>query len=92
MKCTVANDGLTGISMMKKKSFDVVLLDIAMPDFTGMDVLKELKEEDMIKNQKIIVLTATVINEEKIKKLKRMGVFAIEKKPAKVQSLIEVMT
>ena len=91
IKCTTVNDGLTGISMIKKKSFDVILLDLAMPYFTGYDVLKELKKEDMVKDQKIIVLTATTINKNKIKKLKQMGVFSVEKKPTKIQSLMELM-
>jgi len=36
---------------------DIVLLDIIMPQMDGFDFLKKIKEENLLKNSKIIVLT-----------------------------------
>jgi len=78
--------------MIKKGSFDVVLLDIAMPDFTGYDIINELEKENIIKDQKIIVLTATSLNDDDIRKLKKSGIHSIQSKPIDVNTLVEVMS
>lgn len=83
---------MLGLAWIKRKYFDAILLDLAMPEFTGYDVLKELVKENKIKELKIIILTASMLNENKIKELKKMGVYSVEKKPAKVQSLIEILS
>ncbi len=90
--CKVANDGRNGLEMIKKGSFDVVLLDLAMPDFTGYDIIDELEKENKIKDQKIIVLTATLADEESIRKLKKSGIHSIQRKPMDLSTLIEVMS
>ena len=58
-KCTVANDGKEGLSIIKENRHDVVLLDLAMPEFDGYSVIKDLEENNLIKDQKIIVFTAS---------------------------------
>jgi DNA-binding response OmpR family regulator len=32
----VITDGSTGLDMIRNKQFDLILLDVAMPDFTGL--------------------------------------------------------
>jgi len=43
--CTtrVAEDGKTALDVMEQDPFDVVLLDLSMPDIDGMDILKTIK-------------------------------------------------
>ena len=50
-----AESGIQAINMMRKNHFDLGLLDIALPDKHGMDVLKQLKSEQP--DIKIIVLS-----------------------------------
>ena len=38
-----ATDGKTGLLMARKGSPDVILLDVCMPDMSGLDVLRTLK-------------------------------------------------
>lgn len=40
-----AADGVTAIQLARKQTFDIVLLDIAMPHKDGLDVLKQLRHE-----------------------------------------------
>ena len=90
--CKVANDGRNGLEMIKTGSFDVVLLDLAMPDFTGYDIIDELEKENILKDQKIIVLTATLFDEDSINELKKRGVHSVQNKPMEISTLIEVMS
>ena len=56
--CIATNDGKEGLSLCFNNKFDAIILDLAMPEFTGKDFLDSLIENGKIKNQKIIVLTA----------------------------------
>ncbi|MEW6607581.1 MAG: response regulator [bacterium] len=40
---TIAHSGASALTQMKKKSFNLVLLDIKLPDMSGLEVLKEIK-------------------------------------------------
>jgi len=43
------NNGKDGINLIKQNKYDLILLDLAMPKFTGLDVLNELEKENLIK-------------------------------------------
>jgi len=77
--------------MIKKESFDIILLDLAMPDFTGYDIIDELETEKILKDQKIIILTATSLDDEAIHKLKKRGIHSVQNKPMDLSTLTEVM-
>ncbi len=55
--CTVLNDGTDGLEQILEQKHDIVLLDLAIPDFSGYDIIESLEKKDMIKDVKIIVLT-----------------------------------
>ena len=40
-----AFDGITGLKMAERNKFDVVILDIIMPEMNGLEVCKKLKEQ-----------------------------------------------
>lgn len=54
-----ASDGRGAIDTIKKNDIDVALLDIRLPDINGMDVLKEIKEN----NEDIDVIIITAVRE-----------------------------
>ncbi|KUO60196.1 hypothetical protein APF79_00870 [bacterium BRH_c32] len=65
-KVTTAINGKEGIEQIKKGNFTAVLLDIKMPDMTGLDVLNSLNSQ-MIKYPPIIIVSdsgeiETVVN------------------------------
>ena len=43
--------------MLKSETFDVVLLDMVMPQMTGIDLLREIKGMDNQQSTKCIVLS-----------------------------------
>ena len=53
----VATDGSTGIKIAKEQKPDVILLDIIMPRYNGLDVLKDIKADEEIKNIPVFLLT-----------------------------------
>jgi len=87
----VTNDGKNGLALMQREKFDAVLLDLAMPSFSGYDVIDELVKDNLIKNQKIVVLTATSITQEQIDHLKKQGIQSVLRKPIQADTLLEAL-
>jgi CheY-like chemotaxis protein len=81
----IANDGREGLQMIKERDdFDLILLDIAMPEFTGLDIVHELKKDNLLSSKKIVFFTASSINEEE---LLSQGVKGIIRKPISIDEL-----
>ncbi|MGL5718370.1 MAG: response regulator transcription factor [Paraclostridium sp.] len=59
-----ANDGLEGIQFFKKEEFDLVILDIMMPNLDGYSVCKMIRQNS---NVPIIFLTALNQESEQVK-------------------------
>lgn len=55
---TTASDGEKALEWVRKKSFDLVLLDILMPGIDGYDVLQQLKSDEAMRNIPVVMLTA----------------------------------
>ena len=52
-----ATDGQTGIKLAKEQKPDIILLDIIMPKYNGLDVLKDIKADSELKNIPVFLLT-----------------------------------
>ncbi|WP_017220249.1 aerobic respiration two-component sensor histidine kinase ArcB [Moritella dasanensis] len=58
----VAVDGRSAIEMAQTNRYDLILLDINLPDMSGFDVIKTLRENKMLELPPVVALTANVIN------------------------------
>ena len=87
----VANDGREGLALLDNDVFDATILDISMPGFSGIDVVESLNKSGRIKEQKIVILTASSVLNEELDKLKNNGVKEILKKPIKLDSLVATL-
>lgn len=54
----LARNGFEGLAQMKKKSVDLVLLDILMPTLNGYEVLERMKAEPTLRHIPVIMITA----------------------------------
>ena len=89
--CVIANDGRTGLSLLENGTYDAAILDLAMPEFSGIDVVNALEKDGMMDKQKIVVLTASSISDDEIENLKKQGVKEVLKKPVKMAALLSVL-
>ncbi len=54
----VAHDGAAGIATAKRERPDAILLDVAMPTMSGVEVCRKLRADPNLKATPIILLTA----------------------------------
>ena len=57
-KTAVAENGQLGLELIKTKPFDLVLLDVMMPEMDGYQVLEHLKSDPTLRDVPVIVLSA----------------------------------
>ncbi|MGE7884126.1 response regulator transcription factor [Bacillus sp. NPDC094077] len=60
----VASDGLEGMKQFNKQSFDLILLDVMMPNLNGFEVAKMIRSQS---NIPIIMLTALEEEQDQMK-------------------------
>jgi len=80
-----AATGQEALDKLGKKSFDVVLLDLTLPDIDGMDLLCRLKESRYL--AEVIILTG-LTSLEKAEEAVAKGAFAYLVKPSSPQILM----
>jgi adenylate cyclase len=57
-KVAMAEDGRRGLELIRSEPFDVVLLDIMMPEMNGYQVLEQVKADPKLRHIPIIVITS----------------------------------
>lgn len=89
---TVATNGNTAVTLAKSNLFNIIFMDIGLPDISGFDVTKNIRELHRIKNLyiPIIGLTGYVQPEYKTKGLEA-GMDAVETKPIKMEELKKIV-
>ena len=89
--CQVVNDGREGLERIRNHKFDLILLDLAMPEFSGSDVIQTLKDDGVLEANKVVIFTASS-NRSLLEELKKAGIKEVFKKPCSLtdlQALIE---
>jgi len=82
---TVANSGMDALSIIKSTTFDVVLLDLKMPDMSGLEVLEKIKAHDP--TVEVIMLTGHGSTARGLDGMER-GAFDYLMKPVELSELI----
>jgi len=78
---TGISDGKNGLKAIRDEKFNAVLLDLSMPEFSGMDVIDALVKDGIMNKQKVVIFTATSPTEKEIDLFLEKGVHSILKKP-----------
>jgi DNA-binding response OmpR family regulator len=87
----VVDEGREGLRSIKQNHFDVVLLDLAMPEFSGFDIFKSLIDEDLLKSKNIVIFTASSVTDNEVQEMLLTGAKAVLKKPISIDDLIETV-
>ena len=81
----VAGSGIDALARIKSSTFDVVLLDLKMPDMSGLEVLEKIKAHDP--TVEVIILTGHGSSTRGLEGMER-GAFDYLMKPIELSDLI----
>ncbi len=92
IKSKIANNGLEGLEYFEKDNFDVVFMDIRMPEMDGYEAVIRMRAQTQNPNSSlpIIALTASAMVEERDKAL-RLGFDYHVTKPFSPDQLLDVL-
>jgi two-component system sensor histidine kinase BarA len=65
-----AENALQAMTLYKKETFDLIVLDIQMPEIDGIDLLKMMRSEKALDQTPTVALTANILNHEPQRLLK----------------------
>ena len=65
-KVVGATSGRQGLTMMRERKPDLLLLDLMMPDINGWDVYREVKTDKQLADIPVVVVSAKVPDEGNI--------------------------
>jgi two-component system response regulator HydG len=85
---TVVNDSREVESLLEQEIFDVIMLDLDMPNVSGMDILNMMQNRNIL--IPVIILTGANDVDLAVRSMKR-GAFDYLTKPVEEDHLIEVL-
>ena len=86
---SAADNGKDGLSLILSKKFDLTILDITMPEFSGIDIVRYLDTNDKLRDNPIMFLTAASIPDLELEKGMGNGVKICLNKPVEFSGLFE---
>lgn len=88
--CDVISDGKEGLKSIKEGNFDVILLDLALPDFSRFDIFKDLilKDDGIINSNNILIFTASSVTDVEVQETLASGAKGVLRKPLSIDDLI----
>ena len=81
------NNGKIGLKLVIKNDYDLILLDIRMPKYSGIDFLRDLKKQKPSELKKIVVTSLLDFDQNQVNELMEFGIHSVEKKPTSFQQI-----
>nr|WP_322099645.1 response regulator [Fodinicurvata sp. CAU 1616] len=83
-------DGLDALRIAREHRPDLILMDIQLPEVSGLEVTKWLKEDDELRRIPVIAVTAFAMKGDE-EKIREGGCEAYIAKPISVNSFLETI-
>ena len=83
-------DGMEALALAREHRPDLILMDIQLPEVSGLEVTKWIKEDDSLKTIPVIAVTAFAMKGDE-EKIREGGCEAYIAKPISVQQFLETV-
>ncbi len=84
------SDGMEALKIVRSEKPDLILMDIQLPEVSGLEVTKWLKEDDELKSIPVIAVTAFAMKGDE-EKIRAGGCEAYISKPISIISFFETI-
>lgn len=84
--CTKVHGGRQCIEAVRESyrnnnKYDLILLDVAMPEYSGIDVLEAMRREGYLNHNRVVFFTASSATNFEMEDFKKLGALDCLKKP-----------
>jgi CheY-like chemotaxis protein len=73
VEIVTAATGAEALAQLYAGTFDCVVLDLRLPDMTGMELLAEVQQEERLRDVPIVVFTGKELDDDEAQALRRMA-------------------
>ena len=84
IQITTTKSGQQGLDYIERNGFNCILLDVVMPEITGVQVLKRIRE---LEKKYFIVIMTAYIEDPLMDEIKKLGYDGFLKKPFSIDEL-----
>ena len=87
-RTVTVGSGKEAIKQVEEKHFDLIFLDLVLPDVSGVEVMQKIKEKD----RKAVIIIVTGYGDDPIAlEAMSLGPLLIIRKPLKIADIMEVL-
>ncbi|MEI7668828.1 MAG: response regulator [Pseudomonadota bacterium] len=83
-------DGLDAVAVVKRHKPDLIIMDIQLPEISGLDVTKKIKSEKEIAHIPVIAVTAFAMKDDE-EKIMQAGCQAYISKPISIVNFLDTI-
>jgi len=88
----IANDGLEAIEKIKTQNYDILLLDIKMPNLNGLETIKQIRQIEGQYYQDLPIFALDIsLSDEELRDIYKLGFDEYIQKPIIPKTLFELM-
>jgi DNA-binding response OmpR family regulator len=91
IECKLIGDGKAGLQSIRENNFDVILLDLAIPEFSGFDIFKALKDEGLLETKNVLIFTASSVTDQEVQEMLSSGAKGVLRKPLSIDDLTDAV-
>jgi len=83
------NEPKEGLKLIREQNHGIVFLDLSMPELSGIDIIKELAKDGIVKEKKIVIMTGSGASDDELKNLMDLGAHSVLQKPVDIDAIID---
>ena len=85
-----AKDGLEALRIVRLDRPDLILMDIQLPEISGLEITKQLKEDEELRSIPIVAVTAFAMKGDE-EKIRQAGCDGYMTKPISIASIMQAI-
>ncbi len=88
---TTCHNGVDALSLIEKENFNLIFLDLQMPQLSGKEVIDSLAKNGLLTHNNIVVLSASDMTESEILEFEQKGIKGFLQKPMSLEGIFDVV-
>ena len=79
-----------GLKLVSENTYDLILLDMCMPEYSGLHFIKDLKMQRPSELKKVVLVSVLKFSQGQKDELTKLGINLVEEKPYTIKKLREI--
>ena len=86
---STCHDGLEGVNKIEAEDYNLIFLDLNIPELSGFEVIEKLEKDGYLENLNIVILTANDLSLTELQNFEKKGIKEILQKPVTLEKILE---